>query len=239
VSFHDAYARVTPFEVVFPDPDAAPSLAEEIQLEADARVSDAAARSAFAFQALHFIQEGRPVLLVETALCRALTAEGPVAAAPPPAIAAPYPAGYAQLPRNLFWVQTTEGSPPEPVDGLFWTVSRMGQLHLLLAAGVREDRPGLSVVPLPDAPFAEASTWLDASVRERGPDFATTLPGGELDGLYSLTAAGEVLKWVARLFFFMQRSSGSARPGAQGPEGAVPAPSRLAYRRVSLVEGGV
>jgi hypothetical protein len=125
------------------------------------------------------------------------------------------------------------------VDGLFWTLPPTGQLHLLLAAGLREDRPGLSVVPLPDAPFGEAGTWLDASVRERGSDFATTIPGGELTGLYSLTAAGEVLKLVARLFFFMERSPGSVRPGERGPEGAVPAPSRLAYRRVGLVEGGV
>lgn len=251
--FHDAYARLTPFEVVFPDAEAAGALAQEIQLEADARVSDAAARGAFAFQALHFIQEGRPVLLVETELCRALTAErwvapeggeaSPVAgpgtqAGTSTPIAAPSAAGYAQLPRNLFWAQTAEGSPPEPVDGLFWTLSPVGQLHLLVAAGLREGRPGLSVLPLPDTPFAEAPAWLEAPVRERGADFATTLPGGELEGLYSLTAAGEVLKLVARLFLYVQRVPGAARPAQRGPEGAVPAPSALAYRRVALPQGG-
>ncbi len=146
------------------------------------------------------MRAGRPVHLVDVHVARFLVGGPPTAEAvgDPPT-----PAGYAQLPRHLFWVGGGGGDDAaEPVDGFFWTVSGDGTLHLLLATGIREGRPGLGVVPLPEAPWAEADTWMAASVREAGDDFATTLPGGELEGLYSLTAAGEVLKLAARLFAY-------------------------------------
>lgn len=223
MSFHDAYLRRTPYELAFPDagpgggalpPGAAPLRDYGV----------------LAFHAVPFQREGCVVLLLDTALCRALAGSWDGGGAPVP----PAPAGYVQLPRQLFWARALGDAPPEPVDGFFWTVAAGEVLHLLLVAGMRDGRPGLSVVPVAEAPLADAPTWLHAAVREEGTDFATTLPGGELQGLYSLTAAGEALKLAARLFAHLSATPGAARAGDRGPEGASPAPSRLAYRRVTL-----
>jgi hypothetical protein len=85
-----------------------------------------------------------------------------------------------------------------------------------------------------------------------GEDFGTTLPGGELDGLYSLTASGEVLKLAARLFAYERAvpgavekhlppsdghavtEDGGADEGNGKGEGRGPEPSRLPYRKVVL-----
>lgn len=230
MSFHDAYLRATPYELALPDsatdggvaPDSAASLRE---------------LGALAFHVVPFRREGCVSLLLDVALCRALVGDEPSVADAPPAAAAvtpPAPAGYVQLPRHLFWAQAVEGEPAEPVDGFFWTVGAGQVLHLLLVTGMREGRPGLSVVPVAEAPLSEAPGWLHARVREEGDDFATTLPGGELRGLHSFVAAGEVLKLTARLFAHMAAVPASARTGEPGPAGASPVSSRLPYRRVTL-----
>ena len=227
MSFHDAYLRLTPYELAFPDAGSPGGTA----LQGATPLRE---YGVLAFHAVPFQQAGCPVLLADTALCRFLTGAWEGSGAPAP----PGSAGYVQLPRHLFWAQAEAGTPPEPVDGFFWTVSAGAVLHLLLALGMRDGRPGLSIVPVADAPLAEAGGWLAATVREEGPDFATTLPGGELQGLLSFTAAGEVLKLAARLFAHLAEHPGSAEAGEPGPEGASPAPSSLAYRRVTLGGGG-
>lgn len=226
MGFHDAYLRRTPYELAFPGAGApgGPSAHVAAPLQEF---------GALAFHAVPFERAGCPVLLLDTALCRALAGAWEGTGTPEP----PGPAGYVQLPRQLFWARAVPGEPPEPVDGFFWTVSANRVLHLLLASGLRDGRPGLSVAPVAEAPLAEAADWLAATVRDEGSDFATTLPGGELQGLYSFVAAGEVLKLAARLFAHLAAVPGAARPGAAGPEGATPAPSKLPYRRVTL-EGG-
>ena len=62
---------------------------------------------------------------------------------------------------------------------------------------------------MPEAPAAEAAKWICTDVRESPPDFSSDLPGSELDGLYAVEAAGEVLKLLARFFAYV-----SAVPGA-------------------------
>jgi len=223
MSFHDAYLRRTPYELAFPH--AGP--------EGEALGPDPAPLREYgvlAFHAVPFLRAGCPALLLDTALCRALAGAWEEGGVPVP----PGPAGYVQLPRHLFWTNALADSPPEPVDGFFWTVSAGEALHLLLVAGVRDGRPGLSVVPVAEAPLADAPAWLRTTVRGEGSDFATNLPGGELEGLYSLTAAGEVLKLAARLFAHLTAAPDAARAGSPGPVDASPAPSRLAYRRVTL-----
>src|SRR5690606_34407279 len=69
---------------------------------------------------------------------------------------APAPAGYVQLPTNLFWSSISPDTPPEPVDGFFFAVNagadplsaRAWTLQLLLVLGIRRDRAGFSVVRL-------------------------------------------------------------------------------------------
>lgn len=205
------------------------------------------------FHAFHFRRAGLPLYLLETHAVRYLVESGRGSAGdgePPPP---PQPSSYVQLPRQLFWIRPSEEGPPEPVDGFFWSAPDGEHLSVLVAAGIRDDRPGLSVVPLPTVPLGEAGAWLDAEIREGGRDFESTLPGGELERLYSLEAAGEVLKLVARLFRYLERFPDAARDeaaaGESGPEGPAPeggedaagpprepspAPSRLPYRRITL-----
>ncbi|TVR62956.1 MAG: hypothetical protein EA422_10310 [Gemmatimonadales bacterium] len=198
---------------------------------------------AFLFHAYHFHGAGEPLLLVETeALREAIHHEG----SPDGGDARlwegelPAHAGYLQLPRHLVWSHPDPEGPAEDVDGVFWTRSSGGSLSLLAALGIRGDRPGLSVVPLPPVPLADAPRWPAAPVRAEGegPDFATTLPGGELDGLYSVIRAGEVLKLVARVMAHVH-----AHPGVLGATERAPHPrdagatatGRMAGARPSLL----
>lgn len=261
MALHDAYARRTPYELAFPDPDAFADLVRRLTEEAEARGVDPGDRAAFTmlgtagafvrelqgpdapseaihdylalvYHAFHFGREGRHVHLVDVHASRHLVdgaiADGHV---DPPAVA-----GYVQLPRHLFWIGGSDpGSAAEAVDGFFWTLGSAGLMHVLLATGMREDRPGLAVVTLPEVPFDEAERWLDAQVRAEGRDFATELPGGELEGLYSFTAAGEVLKLMARLFAYERAVPAAvAEHAPEVPREGAPAPSGLPYRKVGL-----
>lgn len=122
----------------------------------------------------------------------------------------PDDAGYLRLPRNLIWAAPAPELPPEPVDGLFWMLARPdggpASLHVLLALGVRADRAGFSVIPatgvLDDEPH-----WADIDARPGGTDFETTLPGGELDELYSIGSAAEALKLASLAFWELDPAS--------------------------------
>jgi hypothetical protein len=144
---------------------------------------------------------------------------------------------------------------PESVDGVFWSLSRTDVLHALPISGLLPDRPGFAALPLPGAPLSDAPLWLDATARPSGPDFASALPGGELDELYAIQTAGEVLKLLARFFVLTRHGGalletrrpgpapGSASGGESGPGGAdagrragTPRPSALPYTLVSLAD---
>jgi hypothetical protein len=252
---HDAYARITPYEVAFPDPTRLDALAAAIDEEASRGSVDPAELDAFlslgavgdflaeihgpevprvallehgtlVFHALRFRRAGPPVFLVSAPAARGLVEAAPTAAPEPPAHA-----GYLQLPQHLFWV-SVEGSAPESVDGAFWTVAAGERLHVLPVTGMRPDRPGFGTLAVPDAPLAHAAQWLHATVREDGEDYASELPGAQLDRLYAIRSVGEILKLMARFFAHV-----AARPGAPGhPPGAVvagaPRPSALPFVRV-------
>jgi len=293
MSLHDAYARVTPFEVAFPDGPALEALAIAVEEEArrrgadetepeafmalDAagerlrslRAADAPLESAYPlasllFHAVRFERAGRPVYLLATQAARRLARPGSAPGSPlalpvePPALS-----GYLQLPQHLVWTEAAvtppsgAGAPsgaPESVDGVFWSVSKQGLLHALPIAGLLPDRPGFGALPLPGAPLSDAGLWLEAPARPSGEDFASALPGAELDELYSVRAAGEVLKLLARFFVLPRdgdvrlearrpepapeptmRSEGEGGPAAAGPPAGAPRPSALPYTRVSLM----
>jgi hypothetical protein len=121
----------------------------------------------------------------------------------------PSVAGYLQLPRHLFWSApdsvTTPAGTAEAIDGVFWTSSAGGTLSLAIISGILEGRPGFTIFELPPVPLADAHRWPGMHVRDSGVDFATTLPGGELGGLHSILALGEVLKLLSRAFVFYSR----------------------------------
>jgi hypothetical protein len=77
---------------------------------------------------------------------------------------------------------------------------------------------------------------LDAAVRDSGEDYASALPGHDLDRLYSVRTAGEVLKLLARFFAYVQAAPAAVeRRNGATEEGARPRPSRLPFARVKLV----
>lgn len=230
----DDLVRMTPFEVGIPGGDAREEGFAAIEEEVAARDADPGdpaaflllgqvgrlvrelrgeesgaealhSFGAFLFHAWHFHRAGRPLHLLETPATRYLVESNPVPRDWDGSL--PKPAGYLQLPRHLFWIRPDPSGPAEPVDGLFWTggASRQGDtLSVLVVAGMRPQRAGFSVVPLPPVPLADARSWLEMEARDDGADFESTLPGGELDRLYSLETAGEVLKLLARTLGYMQ-----------------------------------
>jgi hypothetical protein len=100
---------------------------------------------------------------------------------------------------------------------------------------MRPDRAGFGALSLPDAPLAHAGEWVHASVRETEADFSSRLPGAELDELYAIEAAGEVLKLLARFFAQAAAVPGARVPPSPSRSPAGPRPSSLPYTRVRLV----
>ncbi|MEX2465409.1 MAG: hypothetical protein WD995_00780 [Gemmatimonadota bacterium] len=267
MALHDTYARRTPFELAFPEPERAERLAAEVAEEAQARGVDAhhpqmfatlgsvgaflaelrgpdsppeamQQYAALAFHGVHFARAGFPVYLLGTGVTRRLVAGAPGQPREPSSIEPPSAAGYLQLPQHLFWVEAGEEEVPESVDGMFWTLTPDGMIYALIVTGVRPDRPGLGVIPIPEAPLADAEAWLTAAVRatEEGEDFASTIPGASLDELYGIRTAGEPLKLLARFFSYIAAAPQSLKAHDSrsdiGPEGL--APSVFPFKRVTL-----
>lgn len=274
MSLHDEYARVTPYELAFPDTGRAEALVASVEEEAEGRgvplddptafltlgAVDAFVRDVaggdpdptalhqygpLAFHLVRFQKAGAPLYLMSTHVARYLVEGAPEGDPVPPSAA-----GYLQLPQHLFWTGAA-GESPESVDGVLWSATGDGILHAMLVTGIRPDRPGMGVVPLPPAPLRDAAGWLDLDGREEGDDFATDLPGAEIDALYGLETAGELLKLLARFFAYLdgapsvlqevRREAGAAEESGAGEAGAAdetdasgPRPSELAFSRVTL-----
>lgn len=262
MSLHDDYARMTPYELAVGEPERADELVRAVEEEAAGRGADPEALHSFVtmgavealvrelagadaltgavhrygalvFHVFHFTRARQPLYLLGTHAARLL-----VEGAPEGEPVAPAPAGYLQLPRHLFWAPG-EDATPESVDGLFWTTTRAGALHALLATGLRPDRAGFGIVPLPEAPLSEAEAWLGVDARGDGDDFASSMPGGEIDALYEVRTSGEIFKLLARFFAYaasvphaLRRMEPPERAGDDGPE-----PSSLPFTRVTLYAG--
>ena len=265
---HDAYARLTPYEMLLPDdgfPDRHFAAIGEEAAErgvdaanpaafvmlgavqgalAELRAEDAAPESAndhasVLFFAYHLWRTEGTVVLAQQKTLRALL----------PGESEPQPtghkslwakefggrAGYIQLPQHLVWLeeerndpqtggnvsQETRSDPPESVDGFFWCADSRGALHLTLVAGMRSDRPGFAVVPVPPLPLDSLPDWAAGPAREGGSDFATSLPGAELDGLLGIRTPAEVFKLAALILGRMAQERPEASPP---PEAARPLP---------------
>jgi len=126
----------------------------------------------------------------------------------------PHLSQYLQLPDLRVWGSPNEGSPPEPLDGMFVREgSDAGAIAVLAIFGMRPDRPGFSAVGLegradPDDP--SASEIEIAAAREDGSaPFGPQLAGGTAAGLYSTANAGEVLLLTCRLLTLLDSASRS------------------------------
>ena len=112
--------------------------------------------------------------------------------------------------------------------------------------GIRKDRPGLAVVPLPTLPLTAAAPWASMRVRPDGEDFRSSLPGAELEGLFTVASGAEALKLAMRIFWYLDAFPGCVEDGrvpevtggVDGPDDLKdgPRPTGLEYRRV--IRGG-
>lgn len=198
---------------------------------------------ALLFHAFHFWRSERPLFLLTEESARRVVEAARAGRLPPGTKGAsaddvdapsllPAEAGYLQLPRHLFWGRVGPEETPESVDGLFWTV-RDGMVVVLAALGIREGRPGFTVFDLPPAPLEDWRLWIEQPMREEGADFASALPGAELDELYEVRAPGELLELLILAF---RDPAGSAESWPGPPPGAgdddAPVPSALPFTRL-------
>lgn len=264
---HDAYARVTPFELLLPDEEFAGRWFPLIREEAEGKggsldtpesfvlLSQAAMalreirgeadapeliqqHGALLFQAFHFWENGELLFLMETGVARHLVEHGPEVGEWTAEV--PGKAGYLQLPHHLFWSAGTEEDVPESLDGIFWSSPDGENVTFLLVMGIRKDRPGLAVVPLPTLPLSAAGPWASMAVRPQGEDFRSSMPGAELEGLYAMASGAEVLKLAMRAFWYLGSHPERAvreEPGSTPDKGAnAPEASRLSYKRIVVEE---
>ncbi|MEX2583860.1 MAG: hypothetical protein WD766_11330 [Gemmatimonadota bacterium] len=201
---------------------------------------------ALLFHAYHFWHGGKRLYALDAAVARYLVETAPRLAEWE--FSLPSSSVYLQLPANLFWSSISPETPPEPVDGFFVTTSDVSdplgepaqQIEILLVLGIRKSRAGFSVIPLLTETGRGIMEAWGAEGREDG-DFTTDLPGGDIDGLYSILTTGEVLKLVGRVFWYIDSF----------PEGLVEVPalenvddddgppaSHLEYVRITLSGGG-
>ena len=266
---HDAYPRGTPYELLLPEEEFADKWFPRIQAEAEEREITVHDPQAFAllsevgaalrmirgededpqsihqtgillFHAYHFWKEGLPFFLLQTEATRYLVGTGPKGGTWDGAV--PGPAGYLQLPQHLFWVGGGEGHA-ESVDGFFWSSPDGENLSLLVIMGIRRDRPGYAVVPLPTLPLTTAGEWAATRVRTETEDFSSSLPGAEQEHLYSIEAGAEAVKLAMRVFWYLDSFPGAVtgdqpieHGGAEESEGEGPTGSGLPARRVVLQE---
>ena len=263
---HDQYLRITPYERLIPDPEFPerhfPAVAEEIArhpeagddpgafalLESTRRAlvelrdpeveSDAGHTHALLlFHAFHLHRTGLPHLLATVPVSRwAVEGEGAgegegMGEALPEAV-------YVQLPQHLFWIREDSVERPVSLDGLFWT-RRGPTLHVLGAGGLLGPGvEGFRVLPLPAVRVAETPIWLAETMRESGEHFRSEMPGSELEGLYELRTAGELLKLAARIERFVARFPDAVGEEASPPEepggAGEPDPGTLSYRPLRL-----
>jgi hypothetical protein len=140
------------------------------------------------------------------------------------------------------------------VDGVFWTRGGEGTLHLLAVFGLREDRPGVSVVDLPGITPPVLLDALSAPARDSGSDFESGIPGSELERLYGVETGAELVKILGGAFALLHghpeclaaRTEPTIDPeepagddgGARTSDPTAPSPSALPYRRIEAPAEG-
>lgn len=198
---------------------------------------------ALLFHAFNFYRFGHRLFVLDPGVARYLVEASP--SLEEWSFALPHPSLYLQLPANLFWASITPEATPEPVDGIFATAAPgadpLGppsrRLEVLLVLGVRRDRAGFSVIPLDtEVGPGIAPPWTDPPGREGGAEFANVLPGGEIDGLYSILTTTEALKLLARALWYAERHPGDPEidPPAETPAPGGLSRTRFPYRRLTL-----
>lgn len=146
------------------------------------------------WQSWRFARAGSRLYVISEGAAARLMAPEPNASAW--RFAAP-PACYIQLPSQRLWARVSEQAAYEPVDGWFAAArtlpSGAHEIRLLAVLGLREDRPGVSLLPHADIlPEAEVGARITSPWRASGAPFENAIPGGERKGYRTLATAGEL-----------------------------------------------
>ena len=193
------------------DADDAPPSDADADIAASGDADDDALRQygRLLYHAFHYWRDHKPTRRLDEEAVRWLLDD--VSSVGDWSLSVPAASGYLQLPRNLIWAEPAPGLTPEPVDGFFWRYvepeDEPARIHVLLVLGVRPDRAGFSVVPATGV-LDHEDHWADIDARPDGADFETTLPGGEMDELYSIESPAELLKLASLCFWKLDPAVG-------------------------------
>ncbi len=155
------------------------------------------------YHGFQFWAFGRRLYVLEDDLMRHLTE--PEQEMPPWELAGP-PACYVQFSYQRLWARVAPDAPYEPADGCFIVVDDTApapdagaHLRVVLALGMRPDRPGISLVSYrTDLDPRAAARHARSPSREEGTPFASTIPGGDRKGLCTLINTSELEALVLR-----------------------------------------
>lgn len=125
-------------------------------------------------------------------------------------LAAP-PACYLQFPYQRLWARVSADAPYEPLDGVFAVVAETEQradsgahLRAQMVLGLRDDRPGVSLVSYRDDLDPEkAAARAEHPWRAEGVPYANAIPGGERMGYRTLATTSELEALVIRAFHYL------------------------------------
>ena len=187
--------------------------------------ADLSHRGSLLFHAYHFWAQDQQLTLAKVSGLREI-----LEVAPPTIPAGAEPgSGYVQFPRHLVWLES-DPEAPESLDGFFWVLSPAAEVHLLLVGGIRPGAEGFTVVPVPSLPLSEFNDWSGEEAREGGMEFASSLPGADLEGLLGMVTGAEAVKLASRVLgahfaFGVQADAGAS----VSTEGQDPDPSALPF----------
>lgn len=133
------------------------------------------------------------------------------------------PSCYLQFPYQRLWARVASEAPFEPVDGCFVVVDDTqpapdagAHLRIQLLLGVREDRPGVSLVSYRTDLHPKQAAAHASPTREEGEPFENVIPGGERKGYRTIATNSELEALVIRALCHLDRNSQmlTAEPGS-------------------------
>jgi hypothetical protein len=250
MAVHDAYARVTPYELAFPSLEWARRTLAEIRDDAAAKgvtlddpanvlALDATHRAIDTLRArdsdegdlhslalllghaVHFWGAGEKLVLLTAPKLRSIIETRLSGIAA--VTRSTHSSGYVQLPHRMVWLSSEEGEAPESVDGFFWSIGADARLSALLVIGMRSNRDGFGVVPLRPMELSHA---LETELRESASAEAASLPGAELDSLVTLGTAADAVRLVLGSLLAIASDRSTDRDGAGAPSADDERPDR-------------
>lgn len=133
------------------------------------------------------------------------------------------PSCYLQFPYQRLWARVAADAAFEPVDGCFVVVDDTqpapdagAHLRIQMLLGVRDDRPGVSLVSYRTDLHPRQAAEHATPSRDDGEAFENVIPGGERKGYKTIVTVSELEALVVRALCYLDRNSQAlvAEPGS-------------------------